>query len=308
MSQSELERRGLTTTAAPNDGMRDWTNKATGEVHQVPKGIDPGFDYIPMRSINQVKQQQLAKRKAPLYQAPERLIHSAFSTIKGVNVDGLNRVLAGIAATSSAPQVAMLGKFIQGYDIKSLFLKQAEMGFNNSGAKAIEQASKDYINGSHFHPRQYYTTRHYRKSWGFTSKSYDNVNIKAASSIQLSKVNVNELRQAVALADIQASKQQAIFSLSSVVRNTSESGNHGGTVVTWLHEIGHQLHFKAGSPAVPVSAELTRYSGKNKFEWHAEHFAAWVLNRNALAEFNSEIAEYFDKLVETVVTQGGIRG
>lgn len=304
VSQSELERRGLTTTAAPNDGMREWEDKVTGEVHQVPKGIDPGFDYIPKRSINQVKQLQLAKRKAPVYQVPERLVYSAFSTIKGVNVDGLNRVLADMAEHGSAPQVAMLGKFIQGYDIKSLFLKQAEMGFNNSGAKAIEQATKDYINGSHFHPRQYYTTRRYRRSWGFTSKSYDNVNIKAASSTQLSKVNVNELRQAVALADIQASKRQTIFSLSSVVRNTSMSGDHGGTVVTWLHEIGHQLHFKAGSPAVPVTAELTRYSGKDKFEWHAEHFAAWVLNRKALAEFNAEIAEYFDKLVATVVNQG----
>ncbi|WP_218997443.1 PBECR2 nuclease fold domain-containing protein [Shewanella algae] len=45
VSQYELERRGLTVTTAPEDGIREWLDKTTGEVHQVPKGIDPGFDY-----------------------------------------------------------------------------------------------------------------------------------------------------------------------------------------------------------------------------------------------------------------------
>ena len=32
---------------APPIVMRDWTNRKTGEVHKVPVGIDPGFDYNP---------------------------------------------------------------------------------------------------------------------------------------------------------------------------------------------------------------------------------------------------------------------
>lgn len=31
----------------PNDGTYEWINKRTGEVHQVPEGIDPGWDYAP---------------------------------------------------------------------------------------------------------------------------------------------------------------------------------------------------------------------------------------------------------------------
>ena len=217
-------------------------------------------------------------------------------------------MLTDIAATNSAPQVALLSEFIKRFDIKSLFLKQAEMGFNNSGAKAIEQATKDYIKGNYFHPRQYYTSKDYRKSWGFTSKSYDNVNIKVASSINFKNVEVNELRQAVALAGLLSGRQQAVFTLSSLVREKCLAANHGGTLVTWLHEIGHQLHYKSGSPQVPLQAFITRYARKDHFEWHAEHFTAWVLNRKALAEFNTEIAEYFDKLVETVVSQGANNG
>lgn len=30
---------------APDDGTYEYVNKKTGEVMQVPKGIDPGFDY-----------------------------------------------------------------------------------------------------------------------------------------------------------------------------------------------------------------------------------------------------------------------
>ena len=34
-------------TKAPDLGTRDWVNKRTGEVHTVPVGIDPGWDYNP---------------------------------------------------------------------------------------------------------------------------------------------------------------------------------------------------------------------------------------------------------------------
>ncbi len=34
-------------TKAPNLGTREWVNRRTGEVHRVPVGIDPGWDYNP---------------------------------------------------------------------------------------------------------------------------------------------------------------------------------------------------------------------------------------------------------------------
>ena len=36
-------------------------------------------------------------------------------------------------------------------------------------------------------------------------------------------------------------------------------------------------------------------------EWHAEHFAAWALNREILAAHYPEIAEYFDNLMEQLL-------
>ena len=45
-NQRMLDKRGYAVTDAPAEfPMRDWTNKRTGEVHQVEEGIDPGWSY-----------------------------------------------------------------------------------------------------------------------------------------------------------------------------------------------------------------------------------------------------------------------
>ncbi|WP_299494942.1 phage minor head protein [uncultured Shewanella sp.] len=48
-SRQALKRLGLQVNDAPVIEYRDWLNKKTGEVHKVPKGIDPSFDYAPKR-------------------------------------------------------------------------------------------------------------------------------------------------------------------------------------------------------------------------------------------------------------------
>ena len=55
----DLEKRGLKVAdQAPDNGVRDWVDKATGEVHQVPNGIDPGFDYRPGATrVDRLRQQ-----------------------------------------------------------------------------------------------------------------------------------------------------------------------------------------------------------------------------------------------------------
>lgn len=47
LSERALERAGWTPGEAPPVRTRRWTNKRTGEVRDVPEGIDPGFDHNP---------------------------------------------------------------------------------------------------------------------------------------------------------------------------------------------------------------------------------------------------------------------
>lgn len=45
LSDRDLARRGLVPSDAPSAPPRSWVNGRTGEVRQVPGGVDPGFDY-----------------------------------------------------------------------------------------------------------------------------------------------------------------------------------------------------------------------------------------------------------------------
>lgn len=45
LGDRDLERMGLSPTAAPVSPYRNWQNNRTGEIQRVPQGIDPGFHY-----------------------------------------------------------------------------------------------------------------------------------------------------------------------------------------------------------------------------------------------------------------------
>lgn len=66
-AQSPTGRRTLATvpvkTAAPPMPMVEWTNKRTGEVQLVPKGIDPGWDYNPGEGRLAHLQKRLAEKE-----------------------------------------------------------------------------------------------------------------------------------------------------------------------------------------------------------------------------------------------------
>lgn len=47
LSEAEIERDGLEKSKRPDGGTYEWTNPATGEVENIPKGIDPGWAYNP---------------------------------------------------------------------------------------------------------------------------------------------------------------------------------------------------------------------------------------------------------------------
>jgi uncharacterized protein with gpF-like domain len=48
LSKRDVEKEGIKVAdKAPDDGTYEWTNKKTGETMEIPKGIDPGWQYAP---------------------------------------------------------------------------------------------------------------------------------------------------------------------------------------------------------------------------------------------------------------------
>lgn len=299
-SKRHIERNGLTVDKSPKVERFEWTDKVTGEVHKIPKGIDPGFDYAPQKSKRKRELQQQAKRKQTPYVAPKRLAPHAFSTVNGADIHSLNAKLADFGEAKE--RVEQLSQFLVKNDIKTLFLKQTEMSTKTKASRKVLPQVEDYLQLGRF-THAYYTTRKASRTNGFTWSNQNHVVVKVKSDTRFSKANFKDLSRAVDDAILLLREDYQQWSLSQIVRQASDSGDHGGAIVTWLHELGHQVHFKFGKPVQPVPLDfgITVYGQANSAEWHAEHFAMWVLNRKALASWDEGVAVYFDTMMKEVL-------
>lgn len=66
-SERQLRRQGKRgPDSAPPTKTHEWIDPATGQVHQVPEGIDPGWDYAPGASLAPRIRQQVERRAGKL--------------------------------------------------------------------------------------------------------------------------------------------------------------------------------------------------------------------------------------------------
>lgn len=119
MSAAEYQQRraaGTIQTAAPVITMREWINPRTGEVSQVPVGIDPGFAYNPgQASARQANLQAIGHGKLAALPAPIR--RAALATLVG---EGVSPAFAKAVTSAHAalPQAARLALAAAGYEVK----------------------------------------------------------------------------------------------------------------------------------------------------------------------------------------------
>lgn len=307
-TQAWLNRKGLTIDLAPNNGVWEWTDKVTGEVHKIPKGIDPSFDYAPKKSAVNNNIKQVTKKKTVPFAAPKRIAPSAFSTVVGSNVNHLNKALGDLKATAAGPQVQLLENFLNKHQTKTLFIQQKQMNPRGVASTKIVDDVEQYL-GKHARYRtiSQYTIPAYLRAEGFTSSAYEHVVIKGIG--QLSKVDTTELRNSIQAAILLNNANKSVFTFAELLKLHSDNGYNSAMLINWIHEIGHQIHFKAGTPSKPFIASakqgstITRYALQDKYEWHAEMFVAWLLDRKALANWNADVATYIDKLVNTAIAR-----
>ncbi|CCU70924.1 phage minor head protein [Thalassolituus oleivorans] len=305
---------GKYTTTAPRITKKEWINDRTGEALQVPIGIDPGWDYNPGmhrakaladnadRSAAELK--KAAQKPAPKA-SPTLPPDSVLSTAKNVTQAGIDQVLSELP--NSQVQVAKVAEFLNRRPIKTLMIKQTEMGTGKTAYALKDKVGKflglDNAWGA-------YNTRKVSQVNGFTYQQGEHVVVKVKATDNLLKTDIDAMKKSVSLA-IETERTAASVSEPLLKRWTitetyekTAAAKSPGQVITWLHELGHQVHFWAGTPRVPGALKdtyLTRYANTNNHEWHAEHFTAWVIDRDALAGWNLEVAEYFDRMVDNAI-------
>jgi len=98
-------------------------------------------------------------------------------------------------------------------------------------------------------------------------------------------------------------------------------GDDSYDFLTWIHEMGHQVHFKAmlkggtrrtggtirdkirdkfrynkGSQVDPENMSLSAYGDQDVYEFAAEHFVLWLLDYDTLLAARPKIAKYLDDM------------
>lgn len=281
-----------------------WINERTGEIMMVPKGIDPGWDHnfgdrsrIMKRNLDETEKAfKSAMDKDPPKQ-PERIWPEddpvVFSTVKGIDRGAIEGALSQIP--NAKPQIDALRKFMEAHPVKVLALRKSQMKVGNSATKLVAELSR-------FFGRQvnlWEFTQRGRKYLGWTRRDLDHVMVVASKNNELNGLDPESMAAAVSDA-VESHRNNTIrFSISSsheaITKNSQSS-----ILITMAHEIGHQMHYWTQGKK-PVQDSLTLVGRMNDREWHAEHFAAWFLNRKALAEWNPDVAEYFDNMVADAV-------
>lgn len=100
-----------------------------------------------------------------------------------------------------------------------------------------------------------------------------------------------------------------LFSASTTARYSESPDRMNMKVLTtYLHEMGHQIHYVAGMPSRPQSVRqngktLTEYSRTNEKEFFAEHFAAWMLDANRYKQIDPMGARYIEESVALALSK-----
>lgn len=299
----------------------DWQTKIVGangpspRAVQVPNGIDPGWGYTPGRTVAERVRAQFVDRAAvlpaPIGQAMQTALQNlppappppvlanvvdTFSTVGDFEPIEVMNALRAIP--QAGEQVAKLEAFLGAHPQKALIIKQLEMGSNERNRALAPQVAA-FLGHDENTAAWLYRTRRPTRTNGFTAPTYEHVVVKAKQGARADQAPPAALAATVTDAIAALTENHQAFSISTLFKIAT--GNHH-PLTTLVHELGHQVHFWGGNVPKPDRLPaLTQYAGLNMKEWHAEHFAAWVFNRAALAAWQSEIAAHIDSVVEAAI-------
>ncbi|WP_198321664.1 MULTISPECIES: phage minor head protein [Methylococcus] len=155
LAERDLRRMGKTgPDTPPDDGSYDWTDKVTGEVHRVPNGIDPGWDYAPGASRTDLMRKEIERKVAKLPAGIGRQLKEEVLSprITSKDLDELIRLgnlktdaLIGKAGTASEDFRAALREVLQTEVGTQTAAAVTPYGSNGSKAKRLlEEASRQF--------------------------------------------------------------------------------------------------------------------------------------------------------------------
>lgn len=326
LSAADLARRGKSgPDTPPDDGTYEWTDPKTGEIHEFPAGIDPFWDYTPgasrLRTVIDQAERKLPDLPRPVADALKKDLEKVAQTAAEARPPVPEVFTSNPKFKAGETLDALLDEFgdqgaltrsaIEKHGIKSLFLSHTETQSRSVKADAIAGAVNDFL-GLPRGDASAFVTMAKSRSMGFTNEKWRHVVVRN-SMPKRSVVDAQKLRDTVGrvirdYAEGKGPVKSYVGGRASGRPNpadyifrhwtfASASDEAQANLMIWAHELGHQLHFVTGTGEGINKRSITSYGGTSTMEWHAEQFVAWLFNRQALVDFDPEIAAHFDDMM-----------
>lgn len=218
-----------------------------------------------------------------------------------ITAQRLDRALDALGTNGATERVDQLRRFIRKHDIQGVFAEPVSTMREN-----IELTEKLKFNPF---PGDVGNVASMAGANGYTSPAFNHVTVTSDSSRRRTKpfeIDSKQLEFFVG-ASIRRAKNvtsRKDWSMSSV----SRSGSDEQVFTTYLHELGHQIHFKAGYSSratarfKPMDAyEVTDYAETNDYEWFAESFAAWMIDAETFRAFDPVSADFVEETLQKAI-------
>lgn len=219
----------------------------------------------------------------------------------------LDAALDAIDSPGAQERVGMFRDFVEKTEVQAVFVKTD--GDMDAHVRMAKQALKDQ-SFTAFEPFEKGVTP-LENANGFTWGPYNHVVVNTDDSPDKTreplftprgdKLSEGAKRALDGAGD--ASPQEMAWTMTSVMRgwDTQEFS-------TYLHEMGHQVHFKAGKPSPPedIQGSVTDYGSKNEMEWFAEHFNLWMLDADAYEKVDPVGAQFIRDTLEQATESADI--
>jgi hypothetical protein len=281
------------------------------------------------RDFNQAVERDVSrkareKRKSELPQmtkAPKLREGHLFSQDERINNDSIEEGFSSLRSRGAAERVAKLKSVINNQGLQGMFTPRGEEKGINARFDALEdtpakrraiarmkaEAKRLGKNSPEYRAFANKTIKNMvgpvEKANGFTYRDGNFVVIQADLDPDPSKPWKPDAKSMQAIAngmyrDAEKQGDDKGWSASSSDDESSNISKATRNFVTYMHEMGHQVHYAAGLPAKPRDAKnLTRYSEKNDNEYFAEHFAAWMIDADRFARYDPVGAAFIEDTV-----------
>ena len=215
-----------------------------------------------------------------------------------IAADSLDKSLDAIATPGAAERVGLVREFVTHHNIQAVFHDAAKPARTHLNLIKKELGYQGWANGNARRLGKY--TRPLKGALGYTAPWMDHVVVNTDSRLpgaEVFGVMPSRLNSAASNAIARAREGKHKWTVGSVVHYDSER------FFVWLHELGHQVHFKGGTknPPTGIAGSVTQYGATNNKEWFAEHFSLWLVDAPAYAEYDPVGAKFIEDTMRAAI-------